>query len=96
MDDAGAPGVRARAHLCLAATAASLRLASGFAAASHVAWPEGAPQDYQPIISIGAHELAAPFESETSEQVHVRLDQLATQLRDAGMDKQKIELATII
>lgn len=42
---------------------------------------ESAPQDYQPIISAGAldaMELAAPFESETPEEVHVRLDQLAT------------------
>lgn len=42
-------------------------------------------------------ELAVPFESETSsEEVPVRLDQLATQLRDAGMNEQEIGLDTSI
>lgn len=60
---------------------------------------EGLPHDYQQIISIGAHdatELAAPFESETSQEVHARLGQLATQLKGAGMDEQESELATSI
>lgn len=41
-------------------------------------------------------ELAALLESEASEEVHVRVDQLATQLRNVGMDEQEMELATSI